>query len=106
MTGKIGGEGQRMSPTEAAKNPHGKAPAENGGLVGIMMGYRRYSTEQIFQPAPPKADRLGQLELSCNWFLRRFENIFRPGHCVRVWSVPEPRKQIELQVVVGVYQSG
>src|SRR5260370_9054266 len=71
-----------------------------------MVADRGYAAEQILQSAPEEARIFGNRQLLANGGFAGTVNIARPGPGVGIRASSQARVEVELQMIVGVDQSG
>ena len=98
-------ERKRVSPPELAHHPHRKATRENFRFPGVVVRHSRNAAQQILDAAPEEPYSLRYAEMFLYGRIVRTVNGCGPVRSVGVRTAPEPRKEIELEVIVNVDQS-
>jgi hypothetical protein len=102
----IRSECERVRPSKPAHDAYGKATRENRRLAGIVMRNGRDAAQEIPDSSPRHAVRLRDEEMLANRRPFRMMDGRSPGRGVRIRSLAKAREETELEVVVGIDQSG
>src|ERR1019366_895641 len=99
-------EFERMGPRKVPHHADREIPAKDLTLVRVMMADRGHTAQQVLERAPPEPYRLGHAQLLADRTAVGMVDVAGPGGGIRVDAAAQLRKEVELQVVVGVDQTG